>query len=219
VAFLRIIRDKRGYEYFSLIQATTGRRGKVRQRILYWYRTPPNIKVGRPPLDTEAMRALEAQNPDLQFDWDALHETPPPLPSAEPWRERRLAERAARQLRDAEEELEAAGQDPEPAPAPAVAPPGAPEPIEPEPLEEPAALDVDTTYAALILSGATAASAESAPDVTAPASGRRRRRRRRGRGGRPDGRPAANDAAPLPTENVPSSSTGVDHPEPTDDED
>jgi len=66
--FLRIVRDKRGYEYFSLIHQTSGRRGKVRQLTLYWFRTPPNIKVGRQALDDEVMRALEAQNPDVQFD-------------------------------------------------------------------------------------------------------------------------------------------------------
>ena len=104
--FLRIVRDKRGYEYFSLVQQTSGRRGKVRQQVLYWYRTPPNVKVGRQPLDDDVMRALEGQYPNIQFDWDALRDTPPPLPSVEPWRERRRAERAARQLRDGDEQTD-----------------------------------------------------------------------------------------------------------------
>ena len=45
--FLRIVRDKRGYEYFSLLHQTSGRRGKVRQQLLYWFRSPPNIRVGK----------------------------------------------------------------------------------------------------------------------------------------------------------------------------
>ena len=57
MAFLRFTRDKRGYEHFCLVQPTTNRRGKVRTRILYWFRTPPNVKVGREPFD-EALSSL-----------------------------------------------------------------------------------------------------------------------------------------------------------------
>ena len=102
--FLRISRDKRGYEYFALVHISSGRRGKVRQRTLYWFRTPPNVKVGRPPFDDEIMRALEAQYPDVTFDWEALRNTPMPPPSVEHWRERRRAEKAMRQFRAADEE-------------------------------------------------------------------------------------------------------------------
>ena len=97
--FLRISRDKRGYEYFALVHTAAGRRGKVRQRTLYWFRTPPNIRIGRGPFDAEVTRALEARYPDVTFDWDTLRSTPMPPPSTEHWRERRRAEKVARQWR------------------------------------------------------------------------------------------------------------------------
>src|SRR5258708_7754515 len=107
MAFLRFTRDKRGYEHFCLVQPTTNRRGKVRTRILYWFRTPPNVKVGREPFDEGLRRALEAQNPDITFDWQKIIETPIPSADAEKWRERRRQERAERAARQADsEELE-----------------------------------------------------------------------------------------------------------------
>jgi hypothetical protein len=98
MAFLRFNRDTRGYEHFYLVHPTTNRRGKVRPRLLYWFRTPPNVKVGRQPFDEAVRRALEAQNPDIQFDWQTILDTPiPPPVEEERWRERRRFERAARQ--------------------------------------------------------------------------------------------------------------------------
>jgi hypothetical protein len=38
-------------------------------RVLYWYRTAPGLRIGRPALDDHAMRSLEAQYPDIDFDW------------------------------------------------------------------------------------------------------------------------------------------------------
>ncbi len=106
MAFLRFTRDKRGYEHFYLVQPTTNRRGKVRNRILYWFRTAPNVKVGREPFDEALRRALEAQNPDVSFDWQKIIETPIPSADTEKWRERRRVERAERAARrtDSEEE-------------------------------------------------------------------------------------------------------------------
>ena len=40
--------------------------------MLYWFRTPPGVKVGRTALDDEALRRIEQQNPDLEFDWPKL---------------------------------------------------------------------------------------------------------------------------------------------------
>ena len=40
--------------------------------MLYWSRTPPNAGVGRAPLDEDAIRVLEENNPDLVFEWDKL---------------------------------------------------------------------------------------------------------------------------------------------------
>ena len=111
MAFLRFTRDKRGYEHFYLVQPTTNRRGKVRTRILYWFRTPPNVKVGRQPFDDALRRALEAQNPGVDFDWQKIVDTPIPSADAEKWRERRRAERAERVARQAgAEEEEAASE-------------------------------------------------------------------------------------------------------------
>jgi len=95
MAFLRFHRDRRGYEHFYLVEPTT-RRGKTRARVLYWFRSPPNVKVGREPFDEDVRRALEAQNPGVVFDWQKISETPVPSADAERWRERRLQERAAR---------------------------------------------------------------------------------------------------------------------------
>jgi hypothetical protein len=104
VPFLRFSRDKRGYENTYLVH-TQNRRGKPpRTRVLYWYRTPPGVKVGRPPFDEETRHNLEAQNPDVTFDWPTIVATPfPPAAENEQWRERRRAERAAKQTQRAEE--------------------------------------------------------------------------------------------------------------------
>jgi hypothetical protein len=112
-AFLKFSRDKRGYEHFYLVQPTTNRRGKTRTRILYWFRTPPGVRVGRLPFDADVQRAIEAQNPGVTFDWKRLLATPIPPPSAdvERWRERRRVERAEkaarRALRSVDPEVEA----------------------------------------------------------------------------------------------------------------
>ncbi|MEP7304247.1 MAG: hypothetical protein ABJA98_01895 [Acidobacteriota bacterium] len=212
--FLRIVRDKRGYEYFSLVHQTSGRRGKVRQQVLYWFRTPPNIKVGRQPLDEEVMRALERQNPDVRFDWEALRDTPPPLPSVEPWRERRRAERAARQLRDADEAPESAAE---------------PEAVVPAmPIDQMDALDLELSVAvATEFSGIaevaliTEVGPPPMPEVTgagAAGQSRRRRHRRRGRRSHSDGLTGASSQASPPTESATPSSTEHDQPGSSDDD-
>jgi hypothetical protein len=51
--------------------------------VLYWFRTPPGVKVGRAALDEDALRRIEAQNPDLEFDWPKILKgggAPPPEP-------------------------------------------------------------------------------------------------------------------------------------------
>ena len=69
--YLRFSRDKRGYENTYVLHAG-GMRGKTRPRMLYWFRTPPNVKVGRLPLDADAIRAVEDNNPDVTFDWNKM---------------------------------------------------------------------------------------------------------------------------------------------------
>lgn len=105
--FLKFSRDKRGYEHFYIVHSTT-RRGRSRSRILYWFRTPPNVKVGRQPFDETLRRALEAQNPDVIFDWQSLIDTPiPPPVEPERWRERRRLGKAAKLEAQAEAAAEA----------------------------------------------------------------------------------------------------------------
>lgn len=64
--YLRLTADRRGVEHtFLLHVATPGAPPKV----LYWYRTAPGLRLGRPALDESAMRTLEEQHPDIDFDW------------------------------------------------------------------------------------------------------------------------------------------------------
>ena len=86
--FLRFTRDKRGYETTSLVHAVRGG-GRSRQRILYWFRTPPGVKVGRPALDEEAIRRIEEQNPEIEFNWPKILEARPPDAPADEVRQRR----------------------------------------------------------------------------------------------------------------------------------
>jgi hypothetical protein len=92
--------------------------------VLYWFRTPPSIKVGRAPFEESIRRELEAQNPDVTFDWRKILETPIPSADAEKWRERRRAERAAKAARrgapveDGEEGPEENGEEESVPPAP-----------------------------------------------------------------------------------------------------
>ena len=48
------------------------RRGKPRSRILYWFRTPPGVRIGRSALDEDAIRLIEQHNPDVEFDWTRI---------------------------------------------------------------------------------------------------------------------------------------------------
>src|SRR4051812_7119447 len=88
------------------------RRGKpARTRIIYWYRTPPGLRIGRSPFDEEVRRTIEARNPGVIFNWDALAATPiPPPDNSEHWRERRRLEKAAKLARRKEGAEEEAGQ-------------------------------------------------------------------------------------------------------------
>jgi hypothetical protein len=144
LAFLRFSRDKRGYEHFYLVEATTNRRGKTRARVLYWFRTPPGVKVGREPFDATVRQLLESQNPGVVFDWRKILETPIPSADAERWRERRRAEKAekaARRARGGGEEGEQDEREDEidqPSERPArVDPREPPEPREPDEPGEP----------------------------------------------------------------------------------
>ena len=171
MSFLKFSRDKRGYEHFYLVEPVTGRRGKTRQRVLYWFRTPPNVKVGREPFDPHVRRALEAQNPGVKFDWEQLRNTP--IPSVEPeyWRERRRADRAVRRLQE-EEDAQTGIADP---------------PTPGEELSIPVPLDLAPTPAPdreaetpPVLQGPVDSGEGASPRMGREGPGTRRRRRRRG---------------------------------------
>ena len=40
--------------------------------MLYWFRTPPGVKVGRAALDDDAIRRIEKLNPGITFDWPRI---------------------------------------------------------------------------------------------------------------------------------------------------
>lgn len=105
--FVRFARDKHGYEHVYLVHATDRKGKSSKPRVLYWFRTPPGVKVGREPFDAHVRRELEKRHPSLTFDWDAIASTPMPPPEVD-WRERRRAQRAAREARAALEREELA---------------------------------------------------------------------------------------------------------------
>jgi hypothetical protein len=89
VPFLRLTRDRRGYEHTFLLHA---RHPGETPRVLYWYRTAPEVLVGRPALDEEAIRTIEEQHPEIEFDWPAilaLREAMPPEEEERPARPQR----------------------------------------------------------------------------------------------------------------------------------
>src|SRR5689334_2738426 len=71
MAFLRLTRDSRGYETTVLLHAS---HPGEEPRVLYCYRTAPGVRVGRPPLDEDAIRTIEERHPDIEFDWPHILE-------------------------------------------------------------------------------------------------------------------------------------------------
>jgi hypothetical protein len=96
--------------------------------VLYYFRSPPSVRIGREALDPETMRLLEAHNPDITFDWDRLRSARPPAgpvagstagagpgPGDERRRERRdPRRRAAPAVNRPESEPSTAGESAEP---------------------------------------------------------------------------------------------------------
>ena len=69
--FLRVIRDKRGYETTYLMHWSREGHRQV-SRILYVFRTPGGLHAGREALEADVLRQIEAQYPDIEFDWNAV---------------------------------------------------------------------------------------------------------------------------------------------------
>ena len=170
--FLKFSRDKRGYENYYLFD------GKGRPRLLFWFRTPPQVKVGRAPFSSDVRKMIEAQNPGVQFDWARIMSTPIPPPDVDYWRERRRAEKAAKRAAREAEVLEAA-EESQSADAVEVA------------VDETASReDIDAVAEAAEPTDAIDATADAAPasegqpeQAGQPQGQRRRRRRRRRRSG------------------------------------
>ena len=48
---------------------------RQRSRILYVFRTPGGVRVGRAPLEPEVLRHIQTHHPEIVFDWKAVLET------------------------------------------------------------------------------------------------------------------------------------------------
>jgi hypothetical protein len=124
VPFIRQSRDKRGFEHMLVLHQN--RHGQGAPRVLYLFRSPANLRVGRTALDGEVREALEHTHPDLNFDWnaltrDAIVSRPEPGAVRAQKPPRRSPGQAGRSV----------GERPSPAPAPAP-----PEPADLSPLAE-----------------------------------------------------------------------------------
>ena len=69
--FLRVIRDKRGYETTYLMHWLRDG-SRQRSRILYVFRTPGGVRVGRESLEPDILREIESRHPEINFDWKTL---------------------------------------------------------------------------------------------------------------------------------------------------
>jgi hypothetical protein len=72
VPFVRIVRDKRGAETTYIMHTYRSPQGTGDTRLLYMFRSPAHVTVGRRALDDEARAGLEHTHPDLSFDWQSL---------------------------------------------------------------------------------------------------------------------------------------------------
>ncbi len=130
--FLRVVRDKRGYETTYLMHWF--REGnRQRSRILYVFRTPGGVRVGREPLEPEVLRDIESLFPAIAFDWKAVLSNRQVIESApEPRRRRR---RAGESGAVEDQTPEAAAVPAEPAAAPSGQPPAVSRPSIPSAIE------------------------------------------------------------------------------------
>jgi hypothetical protein len=115
VPFIRYARDKRGYESTYVMHAYRPGQGPQRARVLYLFRTPAHVKIGRKALEPEVMEALEHTHPDLSFDWTNLPSERPIEPS-----DPRDRERDHRRSRPHPRGAEAPAPRPTPAPPPVI---------------------------------------------------------------------------------------------------
>ena len=196
--FVRFARDRRGYEHVYLVDVSKDR---GRSRVLYWFRTPPGVKVGRNPFDPDTQRSLERQNPGVAFDWPQIvaARMPPPAP-VENWREKRRVERAIKRARAADAvEVEVAidvAEQTSPSDEPAL------EPASGELVPDELDIDVEPGEEVDAQPAGEGTTEPPSPQASAAGPEQRGRRRRRRRGRRAPNRPAEADAG-TPAQNGP----------------
>lgn len=88
--YLRLTADRRGVEHTFLLHVPAP---GVPPKVLYWYRTAPGLRIGRPALDDAAMRTIEEHHPEIDFDWPYIIDmgamTPVEVEASLPPRKRR----------------------------------------------------------------------------------------------------------------------------------
>jgi hypothetical protein len=173
-----------------------GKQAKGAPRVLYWFRTPPGLKVGRDAFDDETRSAIEALHPELQFDWQQIANTPLPPAEVITWRDRRRQERAFKKAA-----LEHDGDERESQSASDSETPELTTADGNQPTEVDGGAEVGVDRASLADAGGALGETRPNPNETAPlamsseaSAARRRRRRRGGRGRRNPVNPVA--AAP-----------------------
>ncbi|MEZ5416573.1 MAG: hypothetical protein R2708_04435 [Vicinamibacterales bacterium] len=127
--YLRLVADRRGVEHTYLLHtAAPGEKTKI----LYWFRTAPGLRIGRQALDDSAMRMLEEQYPDIDFDWQYILDmgamTPVEVEAPVPLRKRKPAPRPQPDADGTGESAPTPASGPEPAFVIADADPREPEP-------------------------------------------------------------------------------------------
>ena len=186
--FLRFSRDKRGYANTYLCH-TFRENGIVRMRVLYWFRTPPDIAVGRPALDDGAIRDIEASNPGLTFDWEEILKAKPPAAPPDRGGQERRERRSRRRDRGA-----AAGSGGGAA--------GAAATLERSTAEAEPGPEANAATGSEPVAGEPPVTPDETTGAPVARPGRRRRRRRRRGGGAGDERSApvaaASPASPAP---------------------
>src|SRR5687767_8383088 len=60
-------------------------------RILYVFRSPGGVRVGRDPLEPEVLREIESEHPDIAFDWKVVRENQQIVETTQEPRRRRPA--------------------------------------------------------------------------------------------------------------------------------
>ena len=114
--FLRVIRDKRGYETTYLMD-WYHESGRQRSRVLYAFRGPGGVRVGRLPLEPATMHALEVCYPAVRFDWKTIFSERQVIESGPDLRRRRPRKEEA-PTETTEQAARPAPKAPTPAPAP-----------------------------------------------------------------------------------------------------